>query len=813
MALSENSSPVIFEEQITSNKSELSNLSVRDLFYKYARFFPFFLLSVAFALLIAFTYLRYASQVYSAGGSIRIKSEAKGNRGSDKVEDIIMGGNRSENIQSEIEILKSRPLMTRVVDKLKLQFSYIAKGRIKDQNVYKQAPFLIEPFKITDSLRAFSINVKFINSNQFHINNEATVFGFDQIFENQNGVFRLQKKAEPIVGAEYQLSWQPIEKVAATLAGNVKVQSKAGGTGILLISMEATNPYMAADIVNNLMVQYDSMTIEQSNFSTDQMIGFIDIRLNKLKGELDSLQNILLAYRQKNKLINVETQTGNSFDKINTVDQVVSEQEMKIEVTNMVDEYLKDKKNQYSNVVVPSSLGLEDITLNELVAGYNKAQLERQSLLESDIPVNNPAVKAAEAIIELQREMVLENLKNIKASYLNAIAGLNRKSNTEQGTLQELPYKIKELMGLERQVTTKLELYSLLEGKREEGAISRASTISNSSIIDKASALTIPVKPDKRTIQLMAILFGLALPALIIFMKELLNDKVTTRFDVEKITQVPILGEIGHSFSDNTLVVNKTSRGMVAEQFRSIRSNLQYIISKIEKPIILVTSSFSGEGKSFVSTNMAAVLALTGKKTIILEFDIRKPKVLTGLGLERRPGISNYLVGKAELKDLIVPVPGHENMFVLACGPIPPNPAELLLDQKVTELFDWVKREFDVALVDTAPVGMVSDALTLGAFADCTLYLVRQGRTFKKQVVLIDELYRDSKLPKVSIVINDVKIKAGYGYYGYGRYGYGYSYGNGQDSYYEEEKSPQTSLDRVIGAMDLRRWFRKKRKR
>ncbi len=180
--------------------------------------------------------------------------------------------------------------------------------------------------------------------------------------------------------------------------------------------------------------------------------------------------------------------------------------------------------------------------------------------------------------------------------------------------------------------------------------------------------------------------------------------------------------------------------------------------------------------------------------------------------MERKPGISNYLVGKAELKDLIIPVPGQENLFVLPCGPIPPNPAELLLDPKVTELFEWVRREFDVALIDTAPVGMVSDALTLGTFADCTLYLVRQGRTFKKQIVLIDELYRDSKLPKVSIVINDVKIKAGYGYYGYGRYGYGYSYGNGQDSYYEEEKPPQSSLDRLIGAMSFKKLLRKKRR-
>ncbi len=247
---------------------------------------------------------------------------------------------------------------------------------------------------------------------------------------------------------------------------------------------------------------------------------------------------------------------------------------------------------------------------------------------------------------------------------------------------------------------------------------------------------------------------------------------------------------------------------MVAEQFRIIRSNLQYILNaKAEKSVLLVTSSFSGEGKSFVSTNMGAVLALAGKKTVILEFDIRKPKVLSGLGMPKGPGITNYLVGKASLEDLVRPVPDQENLFVIGCGPVPPNPSELLLDSRVQDMFIWLRQNFDVILIDTAPVGMVSDAMTLSKFADSTLYLVRQGHTFKKQVALIDEFYQDNKLPKVSIIINDVKMKAGYGYYGYGRYGYGYGYGYG--SYYEEETSPGNFLEKFVAWLDLKKRFRK----
>jgi len=251
---------------------------------------------------------------------------------------------------------------------------------------------------------------------------------------------------------------------------------------------------------------------------------------------------------------------------------------------------------------------------------------------------------------------------------------------------------------------------------------------------------------------------------------------------------------------------------MVAEQFRIIRSNLQYVINKKDKAVILTTSSFSGEGKSYVSTNMGAVLALAGKKTVILEFDIRKPKVLSGLGIAKGQGITNFLVGKTnDLEGLIKPVPEHENLFVLGCGPIPPNPAELLLDPRLDEMFNWLKEHFDIVLIDTAPVGMVSDAMTLSKFADCTLYLVRQGHTFKKQIALIDEFYQENKLPKVSIIINDVKVKPGYGYYGYGRYGYGYGYGYG--SYYEEETPPQGFVEKTLARFSIKNPFRKKKRR
>jgi tyrosine-protein kinase Etk/Wzc len=798
------------QQQINTNKSELWNLSVKDLFYKYVRFLPLFLLSVAIALFLAFAYLRYTTRIYSATGSMLIKSEQPTNR-SDKIEDILEGGsNKSQNIQNEIEVLKSRPLMERVVEKLDLRFSYIAKGKIKDYNIYKQGPFIAEAFEIADSAGSFTQTIKFIDDHRFRVDNSEPIFAMGELFRNPHGVFRLVRRGPAVVGSEYTVTWQPGINVAGGLAGGVRVQPKVPGTSILSITLQSTNAQMAADIINSLMVEYDSMTVEQNNYSNVQMLGFIDERLNKMNEQLDTLQLRFLKYKQDNNLFDVEKQLGESFLKYSESDRNADLQQFKVNVADEIDAYIRDKKNQYSTTT-PSALFLEDVTLNEMVGLYNKAQLERQGLLDANVPPANPLVKEKEGQIEEVRNKVIENLNNIRLSLHSSINVLKSKGSTEQAKLEALPYKLKQYVEMERQIKTKLELLSLLEGKREEISIQRAAITSNSKVIDMAGASLEPIKPNKRTIQILAILLGLGLPALLIFISEVLNDKISTRFDIERLTQAPILGEIGHSFADNTLIVSKTSRTMVAEQFRIIRSNLQYVVNKPDKSVILVTSSFSGEGKSFISTNMAAVLALAGKKTIILEFDIRKPKVLSGLHMTKRPGITNYLMGKATLDELIMPVPDYDNLFVLACGPIPPNPSEMLLDQKVADLFEEIGKRFEVILIDTAPVGMVSDALTLSKFADCTLYLVRQGHTFKKQVALIDELYRENKLPKVSIVINDVKNKPGYGYYGYGRYGYGYGYGYGS-SYYEEEKPPLTFFEKILAGLNPRKWFRRRRK-
>ncbi len=789
------------EEQVLPGKNEASSLSIKDLFYKYIRFLPLFIISIALSLLVAYIYLRYATLVYQSTGTMVIQNDNKAGGSNDKLEQLMVSdGNK--NIQNEIEYLRSRPLMERVVKSLNLNFNYFVQGNIKELNVYRSVPFVVEALQIADSTRGFTLILQFDN-NSFTVNKESQKFLFGQVFKNKDGVFRLLKSSEGPLSNEYHVIWRPTASAAAVLLNDLVVAPKQG-TGILTLSKEATNPQLAADVINQLMKEYQEAVIEDKNDALVRTMAFVDSRLRVVERELDSINRQLLVFQQANNLIDPGAQSTNFLARIEAAAQEASEQTIQLNNADMIDRYLKTQQND----PVPSTLGIDDPTLTTMVAAYNEAQLQRKALLEN-APAGNVAVQQKAEQIELLRQKILENLRTLKVAYQSSIAAIQNKGGAAQSQVKMLPSKMQVLADMTRAQQTKLVVYNSLLQKREESAIALASQISNTKVLQDAIPNSIPIKPSRWNIQLLAIVMGIVLPALFIFVLELLNDKVTTRYDIERLTSATILGEVGHSFGEEALVVTNNNRKVVAEQFRILRSNLQYVINHISRPVVMVTSSFSGEGKSFISTNAGAVMALAGKKTIVLEFDIRKPKILTHLNLPKRPGLTNYLLGKVRAEDLPVPYPGNENLFVLPCGPVPPNPSELLLDTRLNDLFDYLKKEFDVVIMDTAPVGMVSDAMTLSKFADCTLYIVRQGRTFKKQVALIDELYQTGKLPKLSVVLNDVKVRSGYGYYGYGRYAYGYGHGSG---YFEDEDGvPAGVLGKWLGWLDMKKWTKKKK--
>jgi capsular exopolysaccharide synthesis family protein len=434
---------------------------------------------------------------------------------------------------------------------------------------------------------------------------------------------------------------------------------------------------------------------------------------------------------------------------------------------------------------VPTSLGVEEPAIAQFVTQYNQLELQRESDLKTT-KRDNLIITNLDAALEKIRIDLLQALHNVRQSYLITINSLRQQQELNQDQLKGTPGKSMALLNIQRQQKILEELYSFLLQKRLETAIASAATVSNSKVVEPAAASYEPISPNKKSIFVVHLMAGLLIPVGVIALIELLRDKVNSRADIEKRTKAPILGEIGHSEGGESLVVAHNSRRFVAEQFRIVRSNLQYIIGKKQRPVILVTSSFSGEGKSFISTNIGAVMALAGKKTVIMEYDIRKPKIVAGLDLKRKMGITNYIIGKASFQELILPVQGIDNLYVIPCGPIPPNPAELLLDSRLDELMKEVRDYFEVVIMDTAPVGLVSDANSLAKYADCTLYIVRQGYTFRNQIQLVEELYTEKKLPNISVILNDVKPEGGY----YSGYGYGYYAGYAHKTgYFDEERS------------------------
>lgn len=787
------------EDQLQIAQKEPQSLNIKELFFKYIRFLPWFVFSVAFALLGAYLYLRYTTPTYESAGALIIKSEGNGGTGggseaSDRFSQLFVLDN-SINVQNEIELLKSHQLMQRVVDNLQLNFQYFTKGNIREVHHYKDVPFFVEAITLADSGSTKELEFEFNNNDAFKVKDGNAMYAFGQPFSVAGSTFRLIRRPGASVGEAYKVIWHPTRQLAKAYAADLLVAPK-GTTGILNLTFQNTHPVLAADVLNQLMQEYKVVTIEDKNETKRQTINFIDDRLQVVSRELDSVTGSLLAYQRANNLLDPTTQSSSYLTKIDNYEEQINTQQVQVNVANMIEAYLRDSKNDFS--VVPSSLGLADATLNTMIAAYNVAQLERKGLLDANIPAANARVQQKTGQIEQLRLNILESITNVKAAYGAAISRLQQNRGTVRAEIQQLPLKEQNLLEIKKQQEMKQSVFNFLMEKREETAISLAATISNIKVVEDASVAKTPVAPNKQTTQLIAIVAGLLLPALVIFAKEALNDKVSSRADIEKASDVPILGEVGHSFADETLVAKPNSRGMVAEQFRVIRSNLQYILSNMQNPVILVTSTYSGEGKSFISTNLGAVLSLANKRTIILEFDIRKPKILSGLNMQKKPGLTNWLLGKAAIEDLPIPVAGYDNLFVLSCGPVPPNPAEMLLSPQLESLFTWLRANFDIVVMDTAPVGIVSDAQTLSRFADATLYIARQGRTLKKQVGLIDELYHSGKLPHMSVVINDVQLQAGYGYYGYGRYGYTYGYGE-NSGYFEEEAKSSANGNGLFG--------------
>jgi len=781
-------------------KEGLQAISPKEFIFRYLKYLPFVFLSLVIAVGVAYIKIRYSVPLYHTQASILVQEEEYNNGSSrdTRFQDLMESG-QTGNIGNEVRILKSTPVLERVVKALDLQTIYYNIGTIKSSLLYPEAAFTMDIIHETDSNAGIDLSVTVLNDQQFSLKKDGPKYYFGQPFDYAGNRIVLVRKTDHILSGyatpQFEIIHRPARSAAGSLINGLAVGLPEEGTTILTLAFNSENTELGINVINCLMRVYDSLKIEDKNRISNNTLQFIDGQLAALQTQLSNVEGKSKGFMVENDAYDVSGQTKVYMDNIQDLGKQEAQQQVKLAVLDMLINYVNDPKNH--DKLVPTNLGVEEPVITQFVTQYNQLELQREANLKTTKP-DNQLIKNMDVSLEKIRGDLWQALRNVRQSYEIITNNLRQQIDQNQSQLKGVPGKTMALLNIQRQQKILEDLYSFLLMKRLETAISSAATVSNSKVVEPAAASYDPISPNKKSIYMMHLLIGLLVPVGIVALIELLKDKVNGRADIEKRTQAPILGEIGHSDTDQTLVVAQNSRRFVAEQFRIIRSNLQYVVGKKERPVILVTSSFSGEGKSFVSTNIGAVMALTGKSTVIMEFDIRKPKIVAGLELKRKMGITNYIIGKASFEELILPVQGVDNLFVIPCGPIPPNPAELLLDSKMDELMEEVRSRFEVVILDTAPVGLVSDATNLAKYADCTLYIVRQGHTFRNQIQLIEELYTEKKMPNISVILNDVKPEGGYysgsGYYG----GYGYYSGYRKSGYFDEyhhRKSGKSAFD------------------
>jgi capsular exopolysaccharide synthesis family protein len=784
-------------QQVENKKNVLQDvappakLSGKEIVYKYIVFLPLFIVSVSIALTIAYINLRYKVPIYNSSISLLIKDD-KSSRGGG--EDLILENlttyKKKTNLSNEIEMIKSNSMICRVVRILNLNWQYFDEGNIKRVELYGNTSIHANWVELKDSSSGASLILVRKKESiyiEYGTNRYKKVFNGD-IVEYPFGKMRVFFDPSEIAkDNKYIISYQSTQSAAGAIAGGLQIRQLSKETTILSLGINLEVPQKGRDILNTLVNVYNDVNVEDKNKIVDNTIKFIDQQLNILTDSLGQIEDELQSFKQENGIVTLESQGGLEFAKSEGLKEKIIANNLKSEVVREVREYVSVPRKKYDIIVTPFDIG--DATLGALVLQYNNFQLKRVELLKTTTEENH-LVKELESQLEKIRVSILEDLSNITKNNATLNKAYQDQDDIVLSKLKTIPERERRYLEIMRQEGIKEKEYLFLLQKREESEITRASTIGNSVPIDPAVSGGM-VSPDITGTYRSAFVIGFMIPIIFIYLIDLLNDKIIVRNDIARVTTAPIIGEVAHHSSQNrVLVVSNKDRSVLAEQFRILRTNIGFLLGPNAKsPVLLVTSSIAGEGKTFCSMNLAAVWGIAGKKTVILELDLRKPKIAKSLGLINEKGITHFMLGQVNAEAIPIPIPNTENLYIVPAGIIPPNPSEMIMDPRMGEFIAYLKTRFDLIIIDSAPVGLVSDSKIIAQLCDATIYIVRQRFTVKKQLPFINELYMQNLLPNIGILVNDVKIGGINSYYGYGYgYGYGYSYNYSYNYRYGSER-------------------------
>ncbi|HLF51199.1 GumC family protein [Flavobacterium sp.] len=758
---------------------EENNFNFRDQLELYLMQWKWFVLSVLLLLAGAYFYLRYAVPQYKAVTTILVKDEKKGGMASElsAFADLGMLSGAKSNVDNEIEILKSRTLIQATVKELGLNVSYLSLGRVKSAEIYKNAPIEILFSTVSKDFykKSHTYRIESSSDSKFTFYDETGKLGdysYGQVIQCKEGKCTILKKQRAkLKGADndFNITIQihPMESVVESFKGRINVMPLSKTTSIAELSIIDPVSEKAEDFLNTMIRIYNEDAIADKNSISENTSKFIEQRLLLITDELDGVEKEAETFKKANRVTDITSEAGLFLQNASEFEKKEIEIETQLKVVKSMTDFVN--KNDTSDLI-PANILSTDSNASGLISQYNQLVLERNRLLKNAGP-NNAVVQTIDNKIEALKTNVKSSLSQQKTALEINRRDLARQNAIVSGKITQIPTLEREARGLGRQQQIKETLYLYLLQKREETAISLAVTEPNAKVIDAALANKTPVSPKKNIIYLAALLLGLLLPFAIIYVKELLDTKIKSRFDIDGKSAIPFLGDVPTSETHNE-IISATSRTGAAEALRIIRTNLEFMLNAVPEgtgKTIFVTSTVPKEGKTFIAVNLAGTIALSGKKVLLVGMDIRNPKLSEYLELPSK-GVTNYLSSKeGKIEDYIVKQEGFEELYIFPAGVIPPNPAELLMNKKTDELFEQLKKEYDYIVVDTAPVSLVTDTLIIAKNADTFVYVVRANYLDKRMLHVPERLYKENKLPNMSLLLNDTQTQKGYGYgYGYG---------------------------------------------
>jgi len=781
-------------------------LNLREQLETYIRQWPWFVITVLIALTGAYLYLRYATPIYQTKTSIIIKDSRGLGAASEYAafQDIgLISGMNANSIENEIALLRSKRLLNAVVQQLDLEVSYFREGNIKTTEMYGDLPFKVVVLEKSETTAyypyplhfqqtgetTFTITDPELNTTAEHSFGEEVALPFGRIVVIPQKLSNLPQ--DYTQGQVIQVYFRDAPRVVSTFQSAIQVSPIDRNASVLELSLNYPVRQKAEDILNELVFQYNRDAIEDRNMVTMNTARFIDERLSILFEELDSVETDKVEFKEEYRLTDIGVEANLTLNSAADFQKQQLNVGVQLELLELIAEQIK---SQEEIALLPTNLGVSGEGLIGLVTSYNNLVLERNYRLRSATP-NNPTVRSLTNQIEEVRQNVIASLQNLKTSLQTTLRDLQAQEARLGNRLYQVPSLEKEYRGIERQQNIKEALYLFLLQKREETAISMAVTAPKAKVVDAAYSSFGPIAPKRNIIYLAALLLGLLVPFLIIYLGQLLYNKIRNRKELEKESHgLSIVGEVPKVSSKDSELIGKNDRSILAESFRILRTNIEYLFINKEvgsgAKTVFVTSTVKGEGKTFVAVNLALTLATTNKKVLAIGGDIRNPQFHRFItGAKRKKGFTDFLVNdKLDLATLIEPSGLHPNLDMLYSGSIPPNPAELLMSPKVAELFDTLRTQYDYIIVDTAPSMLVTDTFLINKYADTTLYVVRADYTEKRLLEFPVDAVKTQKLNNIALILNNIKM-TNFGYYGSKYYGYGYAYGSEKNTFIDKLKA------------------------